>query len=228
MRRIAIAAAALAALAALVATLRTGDAEAVEPDAGNGITVQGTGTASAAPAKAQLSLGVETRAETAKAALAANGAAMRKVLAAVKAAGGEDVRTQSVWVSSFYGQNGPDGFTATNSVTTTVSVGKAGAVIDAAVDAGANQVSGPSMSAEDEDALYRKALADAVADAKERAKALAGAAGVSLGRVTAMVEGGGTQPYVMGQAVKAADASTPVEPGPREVSATVSVTYALS
>jgi hypothetical protein len=229
MRRIAIAAAALASLAALVGTLRTGDAAAVEPDTAGGITVQGTATASAAPAKAQLSLGVETRADTAKAALAANAAEMRKVLAAVKAAGGQDVRTQSVWLSSFYGDNGPQGFTATNTVTTSVVVAKAGAVIDAAVDAGANQVSGPSLSADDEQALYRQALEAAVADARERAKALAGAAGVSLGRVTAMVEsGGGGSPPVMFETAKMAADSTPIEPGQREVTASVSVTFGLS
>ncbi len=229
MRRIAIAAAALASLAVLVGTLRTGDAAAVEPDSPGGITVQGSASASAAPAKASLSLGVETRAETAKGALAANAAAMRKVLAAVKGAGGEDVHTQSVWVSSFYGQNGPEGFTATNTVTASVAIGKAGSVIDAAVDAGANQISGPSMSAADERALYRQALKAAVDDARASAKVLAEAAGVSLGRVTALVEGGGApSPIMFEAAAKAADTSTPIEPGQREVTATVSVTFAIS
>ncbi|HET6658277.1 MAG TPA: SIMPL domain-containing protein [Gaiellaceae bacterium] len=228
MRRIALAAAALASLAVLAATLRTGDAAAVEPDASGGITVQGSATASTAPAKAQLTFGVETRADTAKGALAANATAMRKMLAALRAAGGGDLRTQSVWVSSFYGENGPQGFTATNSVTTSAAIGKAGGLIDAAVDAGANQVSGPSMSAEDEQALYRQALKQAVADARERAKVLADAAGVSLGRVTEMVESGGGSPPVMFEAAKAAADSTPIEPGRREVTATVSVTFALS
>src|SRR5262245_28519792 len=149
MKRLAIAAAALASLAVLAATLRTGDAVAVEPDSAGGITVQGSATASGAPTRAELSLGVESRADTAKAALAANSAAMRNVLAAIRAAGGQELRTQSVWVSSIYGQKGPQGYTATNTVTTTIEVGKAGALIDAAVGAGANQVSGPSMSVAD-------------------------------------------------------------------------------
>jgi uncharacterized protein len=228
MRRLALAAAALAALAALAATLRTGDAAAVEPDASGGITVQGSATESGAPTKAELSLGVESRADTAKGALAANGTAMRKVLAAIRAAGGKDLRTQSVWLSSVYGENGPQGFSATNTVTTSIEVGKAGALIDAAVAAGANQVSGPSMSAADQEALYRKALEGAVADARKRAEALAGAAGVSLGRVTAIVEGGGSGPMPVAMAAKAADASTPIEPGTQDVTAQVSVTFAIS
>ena len=228
MKRLAIAAAALASLAVLAATLRTGDAAAVESDSTGGITVQGSASASGVPTRAELSLGVESRADTAKEALAANGTAMRKVLAAIRAAGGQDLRTQSVWVSSIYGQKGPQGYTATNSVTTTIEVAKAGALIDAAVAAGANQVSGPSMSVADEQALYRKALQSAVADARKRAEALAEAGGVTLGRVTAIVEGGGSAPMPMAMAAKAADASTPIEPGTQDVSAQVSVTFAIS
>lgn len=228
MKRLAIAAAALASLAVLAATLRTSDAAAVESDSTGGITVQGSASASGVPTRAELSLGVESRADTAKEALAANGTAMRKVLAAIRAAGGQDLRTQSVWVSSIYGQKGPQGYTATNSVTTTIEVAKAGALIDAAVAAGANQVSGPSMSVADEQALYRKALQSAVADARKRAEALAEAGGVTLGRVTAIVEGGGSAPMPMAMAAKAADASTPIEPGTQDVSAQVSVTFAIS
>ena len=228
MRRIAIAAAALAALAALAATLRTGDAAAVEPASSGGITVQGSATESGAPTKAELALGVESRADTAKGALAANGVAMRKVLAAIRAGGGKDIRTQSVWLSSVYGENGPQGFSATNTVTAAIEVGKAGALIDAAVAAGANQVSGPSMSAADQKALYREALQAAVADARERAEALAEAGGVTLGRVTAIVEGGGSAPMPLAMTAKAADASTPIEPGTQDVTAQVSVTFAIS
>jgi uncharacterized protein len=229
MRRLAIAAAALAALAALLATLHTRDAVAVEPDDARGITVQGTGTASATPTEAQLTLGVESRAATAKEALAANAAAMRKVIAAVKGDGGEDVGTQSVWVSSWQDENGPAGYTATNSVSATVAVERAGSLIDAAVDAGANQVSGPAMSVGDEQDLYAAALKKAVEDARTRAEALADAAGVSLGRVTAVVEGGSQMPMPMeARAAKAADASTPIEPGRRELSASVSVTFAIT
>jgi len=228
MRRLAIAAAALAALSALAATLRTGDAAAVEPGAAGGITVQGSATESGAPTKAELSLGVESRSETAKGALAANSTAMRKVLAAIRAAGGKDLRTQSVWLSSVYGDNGPQGFSATNTVTATIEVGKAGALIDAAVAAGANQVSGPSMSVADQEALYRTALKAAVTDARERAEALAAAGGVTLGRVTAIVEGGGSAPIPIAMAAKAADASTPIEPGTQDVTAQVSVTFAIS
>jgi uncharacterized protein YggE len=230
MKRLAIAAAALAALAALVATLRTEDAAAVDPAADSrGITVQGTASVSAAPDEAGLSFGVETRADSARAALAANGTAMRKVIAALRAAGGRELQTQSVWLNSFHGENGPQGFVATNSVSTTVDIGKVGALIDAAVNAGANQVSGPSMSVADRQELYRQALKAAVADARERAEALADAAGGSLGTITTIVEGGSApMPVAMERGALASDAATPIEPGEQKIEASVSVTFALA
>lgn len=232
MKRLAIAAAALAALATLVAVIRTEDAAAVDPSPETrGITVQGTAIVSAVPDTADLSFGVETRGATAKAALAANGSAMRKVIAAVKAAGGRDVTTQSVWVSTHYGEKGPEGFVATNSVSTTIGVGKAGVLIDAAVDAGANQVSGPNMSSSEREKVYRQALKAAVADARKRAEVLAEAAGGSLGRITTIVEAGSAPPPIAMEArsaLAAADAPTPVEPGKQEIAANVSVTFSLS
>ena len=51
------------------------------------------------PTTASFSFGVDVRAATAKAALAANAREMRQVIAAVKAAGGRQVGTQSVSLS---------------------------------------------------------------------------------------------------------------------------------
>ena len=103
-------------------------------------------------------------------------------------------------------------------------------MIDAAVNAGANQVYGPTLSRGDQSELYRQALKAAVANARASAQALAEAANVSLGRVTAVVEGGGApQPMPLAAAAKAEDAgSTPIEGGTQQVTATVSVTFSVS
>jgi uncharacterized protein len=233
MKRLAIAAAALAALATLTATFRTGGAGAADPSptAGErGITVMGTARVAAEPDTAELSFGVETRADTAEAALAANGTRMRAAIAAVKRAGGTDVKTQSVWLNPWQDESGPAGYVATNTISAKSDIGDVGDLIDAAVDAGANQVSGPSMTIDDEEAFYRQALKAAVDQARERAEALADAAGVRLGLVTSVVESGSgspPQPFAAREAV-AADASTPIEPGKREVPATVTVTFAIA
>jgi uncharacterized protein len=218
-------------LAVAVAVALPGAASSAAVESG-GITVQGTASVSSVPDRAELSFGVESQGETARAAFAANAAEMRRVIAAVKAAGGIDVKTQYVSLSPRYGErNEAQGFAATNSVSATVrDIAKAGAVIDAAVAAGANQVYGPSLSRGDQSELYRQALKAAVESARANALALASASNLSLGRITAIVEGGGApQPLPFAAADKAMEAaSTPIEPGTQQVTAVVSVTFAAS
>ena len=220
----------LVASALLAAVALPGSASSAAADAG-GITVQGTASVASIPDRAELSFGVESQAQTAKSALAANAAEMRRVIAAVKAAGGADVKTQYVSLSPrLNSQNEVQGYVATNAVSTTIKeLAKAGAVIDAAVDAGANQVYGPSLSRGDQSGLYRQALKAAVANARASAQALAEASNLSLGRITAIVEGGGAPQPLAVAADKAMEAgSTPIEPGTQQVAAVVSVTFAVS
>jgi uncharacterized protein YggE len=235
MKRIALAAAALLALAAVAGVARPEGAHAVDPQSttppasGDSITVAGNGSVSATPTSAVMSFGVDSRAATAKAALAANAREMRAVIAAVKAAGGNDVGTLTVSVSQVLGDNGEQtGFAASNSVTATTDVARAGALIDAAVEAGANQVNGPGLSVADQGVLYRKALKAAMDDARLSAETLAAAAGRSLGKVTSVIEGGGATPMPMAEKAAAMDAGTPVEAGVQQLTAFVTVTFALS
>ena len=218
----------LVAIAVAVALPGAATSAAAEPA---GITVQGTASVASVPDRAELSFGVESQGATARAALAANAAEMRRVLAALKSAGATNVKTQYVSLSPRYNERSEaQGFTAANSVSATVrDIARAGAVIDAAVAAGANQVSGPSLSGGDQTALYRQALKAAVENARATAQALAAASSLSLGRVTAIVEGAGApQPLPFAAADRAKAESTPIEPGTQEVSATVSVTFSLS
>ena len=218
----------LGALLAVASIPGKASSAAAEP---GGITVQGTAFVASVPDRAELSFGVESQGQTAKAALAANAAEMRRVIAALKAAGATSVKTQSVSLSPRYDErNEVQAFVAANSVSATVrEIGKAGALIDAAVDAGANQVYGPSLSRGDQGELYRNALKAALADARASAQAIAAASGLALGRITAVVEGGGSAPQPYALAEKAMDAgSTPIEPGTQQVTATVTVTFAAS
>ena len=196
-----------------------------------GITVQGTGSVAAVPDRAELSFGVESQGQTARVALTANAAEMRRVIAVVKAADATDVKTQSVSLSPRYDeQNAVQAFVATNAISVTIKeLAKAGALIDAAVSAGANQVYGPSLSRGDQGELYRKALEAAVADARASAQALASASNLSLARITAIVEGGSSAPQPYAVADKAMEVgSTPIEPGTQQVTAVVSVTFSVS
>ena len=231
MKRLLIVAALLLGAAAVAGVARPEGSHAAgssDPPART-ITVTGTGTATSTPRRATLSFGVQTQALTAKAALAQNGAEMRRVIAALQAAGAKDIATQTVSLSSVYGDNQQlQGYTAVNSVSATVTYAAAGITIDAAVDAGANQVYGPSPLADDLDALYKKALADAVANARDHAETLAEAAGAKVGAVTSISEGGSAPVPIQYEKVAATADSTPVVAAPQETTATVVVTFALS
>jgi uncharacterized protein YggE len=193
-----------------------------------GITVTGTGTVETTPDQAQFSLGVQAEGATASAALAANSQRMRRVLAALFAAGvvKKDVQTQDVSISRAYPDE--DRYSAHNSVSVTIrELAKAGSILDAATTAGANDVYGPTLSRSDQDELQAKALRAAVDAARAKARVLADAAGVQLGSVTAITEGGGEGMPVYGAALTARVPSAPIEPGRQQTSATVRVTFAI-
>ncbi len=244
MRRLPIIITSFVAFAALAVVTHAGDsplpaAEAAGDEPAKGITVHGNASLTVVPDRAQLWFGVESRDAAASAALAANAREMRKLIDALRAAGATDIQTQNVSLSPRYvegstgveGRVGVNGYTAHNSVTATVKeLARAGALIDAAVAAGADHVSGPVLSSADTSALYRKALEAAVADARANAEALADAAELTLGRITAVVEGGETPSPLAMTTARAADeaASTPIEPGEQQVTATVTVTFAAS
>jgi len=175
------------------------------------ITVTGSGKVTTVPDRASFAFTVETRAETAKAALAKNAAAAAEVIAAVKNAGvaAADITTSQVAL-----------FPQTN---------EAGTLVDAAVEAGANGVSGPMLSRSDDDALYREALRGAVANANDKAEALASAAGLTLAGAETIVEGGqSSPPIIYAQKADAAGVSVPIEPGTQTIEANVTVTFAAS
>lgn len=228
MKRLGIVAAVLLAAVALAGVLRPEGAGAVEPKEGT-ITVTGSGSVTATPDRARLSFGVESQGANARAALAANATEVRRVLEALRRAGARDVATEAVMVSPRYRDDAAEiaGYTAVNTVSVTIGVDRAGALIDAAVAAGANQVYGPSLSSADASRLSREALRAAVEDARSRAAALAAAAGASVGRVVSIVEGTGAGMPVFATAKAAADSATPIEPGAQETAATVTVTYVL-
>jgi uncharacterized protein YggE len=193
------------------------------------ITVNGVGSVDTVANEAKMSFGADTRRPTAQAAVAANADAMRKILNALRQAGGRELATQWVSVYPYTDDVGQvSGYAASNSVSAVSDVGDAPALIDAAAEAGANQISGPGLSSSNAEALYRQALVKAVDEARLRAEVLAKAAGRSLGAITAIIEGGAVAPEPLYRtAAQAADSSPPIVPGQQETSATVSVTFSL-
>ena len=78
--RILLIAAPLVLALAFAAASVPGSASSAAAEA-SGITVQGTASVTSVPDRAELSFGVESQGQTAKAALAANATEMRKVIA---------------------------------------------------------------------------------------------------------------------------------------------------
>jgi uncharacterized protein len=230
MKRIALVSLVLLAAAAVAGVGLPERAAAVDPADGT-ITVTGTGAVVSVPDQAELSFGVESQAASAKGAVAANAAEMRRLIDALKGAGAKDVTTQTVSVSPRYKEGAAleiAGYSASNAVTVTIAVSRAGALIDAGAAAGANQIYGPTMSSTDADRLYRGALKAAFEDARAHAGALAAVAGASVGRVVSVVEGGNAPSPVFAAKAAADAASTPIEPGPQRTTASVTVTFALA
>ena len=110
---------------------------------------------------------------------------------------------------------------------------KAGTIVDAGVASGADQVSGPTFSRSDKDALYRDALRAALAQARAKAQALAEASHVALGSVTKVEEqtDAGYVPFASDQQMYSsarAVAKTPIAKGRQKTEATVDVTFAIA
>ncbi len=197
--------------------------------AADSVTTTGHGTVTAVPDRATVTAGVHTQASAAAEALSENSKLANAVVAALKGAGGSDLQTQQV---SLYPQTANDGqvtgYVADDSISASSSVAGAGALIDAAVGAGANTVSGPTLDLSQQDSLYRDALAKAVQDARAKADALGNAGGFAVGPVATVVESApAAQPEPFAAAAKTADASTPVEAGTQDVTADVTVTFAI-
>jgi uncharacterized protein YggE len=202
------------------------------------ISVTGEGRVDAVPDMATVSLGVTTQGATAAEALAANSAAVQAMLDRLTAAGiaARDIQTTGLSLNPLWSNydSSPvqkiEGYAASNMVTVRVrALDGLGGVLDAAVTDGANTLSGLSFGLADPEPALREARAKAVQDARARAEVLAGAAGVKLGRVLSITEGGlaGPSPMPMYRA-EAAMAPVPVAGGEVAMSVTATLVWEIA
>lgn len=198
------------------------------------VSVTGEGEVSAAPDMAIVRLGVSTQAQAAREASDANARKMTALIAAVKAAGVADADIQTSRLSLFpqmSGGNNPrvTGFNASNEVTVKVrDLAGVSGVLDRAIAAGANEMSGIEFVVSQRSQLLDKARTEAVADARRKAEVYAAAAGVSLGRPVEISEAGATPPQARPMVMRHADAaSVPVAAGEQALRLSVTVTYEL-
>jgi uncharacterized protein YggE len=199
------------------------------------ITIAATGEVEVVPDIARITSGVTTEAATAKAALARNSELMKKVVDGLKAAGvaDKDIQTSSLRIEPRYtrpkeGEAAQiEGYRVTNEVQFVArDLDKLGDVLDQLVSLGANQTSGLSFEATAAETLRDEARKQAVANAKRRAELYATAAGVQLGEILSIDEGGAEPPHPVYMA-RAAKAAVPIERGSETLSAGVTIVWAL-
>lgn len=206
------------------------------------ITVTGDGKVSAAPDIAQVSFGIQTGPQT-----SANGAVtilttkMKAVIEAVKKAGipDKDMTTEQFSLNPTYDWTGGvqrlRGYDATQMLRVKIrDLDKVGDILSAATAAGANQAGNMVFVLDDPNAVQAQAREKAIAEAKEKAKVLAGQLGVNLGRIVSFNEGGGyapPMPYMMRNEAMGmgggGDASLQVPVGEQDTVVSVSITYEL-
>ena len=202
------------------------------------ITVSATGTATVVPDTVRINATVSVLGTTSKGALSSAGAtstAVRSALTASKVAT-KDVTTQSITVypeysSSASGTPTLSGYRATQSFDITIrNATTAGAVVDAIVEAGGDnlQVNGVSPFVLDSDKATETARTAAVKKAKAKAASYAKLLGVKLGRVIYLDESSTPTAYPIYTATAKADsAATVVDLGEQKVSVSVVVRWAI-
>lgn len=203
------------------------------------LTLSAEGKSARTPDIAGFSAGITTLGRTASAAMAANAAAMTRVIAALKAAGiaDRDVQTSDLSLNPIF-DNAPNtgdrpritGYQAGNTVTVRARViADTGRVIDTLVSAGANEVNGPNFALDQPEAALDEARTAAVASARRRADLYARAAGLKVLRIVTISESGGFSPQpMMMMARKAMDVSTPVAAGEVALTANITVQFELA
>ena len=201
------------------------------------ITVVGSGSASGTPDIATLDIGVQTTDADVTQAFAQTNQGINAVIDAMTGAGvaREDMRTSGL---SIYVQQPPSPdsqgtpqYQVSNQVHITVrDISKVEDVINAAVNAGANNIFGFSLGIADQSALETEARAQAVADAHNRAEELAGLVGAQLGTVVTVNETPGNSPQPMtfqSSALASGSGGAVVETGQLNVNLQVEITYRI-
>jgi uncharacterized protein YggE len=199
------------------------------------VTVTGEATVAVAPDIAVMRVGVNSTAKTAREAGDANSKQMTAVLAAIKEAGiaDRDVQTSRLSLQPQYDASRPGtsklvGFQANNQVTINIrDIGKLPAVIDQAIAAGANEMSGLEFVVSQQSKLLDQARDEAIADARRKADLYAKAAGAKLGAVVSINEEGLSPQQRPMQAMRGG-AGVPIAPGEQTLHAVVTVSYELT
>ena len=196
------------------------------------ITVVGEGKVSVTPDTAQATIGVETIADTVREGTSESTKTMETVIKALKKAGvaDKDIQTSGYSIWSDRSSDTQVTYHITNQVTVTIrDLDTVGKVLDAAIEAGANNMYGVNYAVEDPNEYAAEAREAAVANALAKAGELAELNGVEVGQVVSISEiVGGVGYYPRGAMMDGlGGGGGPFEPGEMEVSVQLEIVYAI-
>ena len=209
--------------------------------AGTRLDISASGEVTRVPDLAIISAGVQTLQPTASGAIEQNATRMERVRAALKRAGiaDKDIQTSSISLNPEYRyvENQPPvltGYRASNSVNVKFrDLKRTGAILDALVAEGANQLNGPSLTIDKPEEAYDEARIKAIAVGQRRAELYARALGKRVVRLLSISESGGyappPMPYArdMAMSVGQQAAKTEIDPGTQQLSVTVAMSFEL-
>ncbi|MBU2992882.1 SIMPL domain-containing protein [Octadecabacter sp. 1_MG-2023] len=207
------------------------------------ITVNGNGEVSVEPDMATINIGVQTEAEDAATALDGASGATAAILATLDVEGvlPEDIRSGAIRLNPRYSQsvlssgNQITGYQAVNSVEVIVNdLDQLGGLLAAVVGDGANRLDGVQFGLQDPSEAMDEARRRAVAEGARLAALYAGAAGVPLGDLLRLSEGGSSgynpmraEPVMLEMAASSPQYDVPISAGKIELRASVSLVYAI-
>jgi uncharacterized protein len=201
------------------------------------VTAQGEAVITAEPDQAQIDIGVLTQARTAPDAAKENAEKLGRVLAQIKKllGRGDEVKTTGYSLNPNYrypqgGKPEITGYTAANVLQIrTGNLDSVGKLIDAGMQAGANQINRLVFTLKDEHSAQVQALRMAAQKAQSKAEEMAGSLGLKVVRVLSLTENErGVRPIIaqtrgmQAEALSSA-APTPVEAGTIEVRSSVTL-----
>ena len=204
------------------------------------LSVDGRGTAVAAPDRASISIGVTTHAKDAAAAQSENTTCAQSIIAGIKLLGidAKDIQTSnySFRPTYSYSENREqeiNGYTVDNTILVTIKdIDLIGKVIDTALNHGANQINSLDFQIANTNDLRKTALLAAIRDAREKADIIASGLGHRIVGIQHVSENTGSfqsRKYnSMMLAEASMDAAVPIESGAVSLDANVHIEFILN
>lgn len=215
--------------------IKEGNRVGLDPIAAPTITVDGQGKVTAAPNIASVQVGLLSEGSDVATTQEENSAKMNALLAELRKLGIADADMQTANYSIFpkydyiEGKTVLSGYQVSQNVTVKVrDISKLSDVFGAAGRLGANQVSGPTFTIEDEEALRAEARSKAIEAAAAKLVGLTKQLGVHPVRFISFSESSGGQPPVFAEmrALGMGGGGAPeIQPGELEVEVNVSLTF---